>query len=38
MEIYSGTFTRANNKIVEEKSALDYVLVSDELIRYIKNM
>ena len=32
------TFTRANNKIVAEKSVLDYVIVSDELIRYIKNM
>ena len=38
MEICSGTFTRANNKIVGEKSVLDYVIVSDELIRYIKNM
>ena len=38
MEIFSGTFTRANNKIVGEKSVLDYVIVSDELIRYIKNM
>ena len=37
-EICSGTFTRANNKIVGEKSVLDYVNVSDELIRYIKNM
>ena len=36
MEICSGTFNRANNKIVGEKSALDYVIVSDELIRYIK--
>ena len=34
MEICSGTFTRANNKIVGEKSVLDYVIVSDELIRY----
>ena len=38
MEICSGTFTRANNKIVGEKSVLDYVIVSDELFRYIKNM
>ena len=38
MEICSGTFTRANNKIVGEKSVLDYVIVSDELIRCIKNM
>ena len=38
MEIYSGTLTKANNKIVGEKSVLDYVIVSDELIRYIKNM
>ena len=38
MEICSGTFTRANNKIVGEKSVLDYVIVSHELIRYIKNM
>ena len=38
IEICSGTFTRANNKIVGEKSALDYIIVSDELIRYIKNM
>ena len=38
MEICSGIFTRANNKIVGEKSVLDYVIVSDELIRYIKNM
>ena len=38
MEICSGTFTRANNKIVGEKSVLDYVTVSDDLIRYIENM
>ena len=38
MEICSGIFTRANNNIVGEKSVLDYVIVSDELIRYIKNM
>ena len=38
MEICSGTFTRVNNKIVGEKSLLDYVIVSDDLIRYIKNM
>ena len=38
MEICSGTFTRANDKIVGEKSVLDYVIVSDEVIRYIKNM
>ena len=37
MGICSGSFTRAN-KIVAEKSVLDYVIVSDELIRYIKNM
>ena len=38
MEICSGTFTEANNKIVREKSVLDYVIVSDELTRYIENM
>ena len=38
MEICSGTFTRANKKIVGEKSVLDYVIVTDDLIRYIKNM
>ena len=38
MEICSGTFARANKKIVGEKSVLDYVIVSDDLIRYIKNM
>ena len=38
MEICSGTFTRTKNKIVGEKSVLDYVIVSDELLRYIKNM
>ena len=38
VEICPGTFTRANNKTVGEKSVLDYVIVSDELIRYIKNM
>ena len=38
MEICSEIFTRANNKIAGEKSVLDYVIVSDELIRYIKNM
>ena len=38
MKICSGIFTRANNKIVEETSVLDYVTVSDELIQYIKNM
>ena len=37
MEICSGTFTRANNKIVGEKSVLDYVIVPNELIGYIKN-
>ena len=38
MKICSGTFTKANNKIVGEKSALDYGIASDELIRYIKYM
>ena len=38
MEICSGTFTKANNKTVGEKSVLDYVIVSSELIRYIKDM
>ena len=38
MEICSETFTRANNKSLGEKSELDYLIVSDELIRYIKNM
>ena len=38
MEICSGTCTRANNKTVGEKSVLHYGIVSDELIRYIKNM
>ena len=28
MEICSGTFTRANNKIVGEKSVLNYVIAS----------
>ena len=38
MEICSGTFTRANNKMVGENSVLDYVIVSDELIRYITTL
>ena len=36
MEICFRTFTRANNKIVGEKTALDYVIVSDELIDTLK--
>ena len=38
MEICSGTFTRANNKMVGQNSVLDYVIVSDELIRYIMTL
>ena len=36
MEICTGIFTRANNKIIGEKSVLDYVIASDDLLRYIK--
>ena len=38
MEICAGIFTRVNNKIKGEKSVLDYVIASDDLLRYIKNM
>ena len=38
MEISTGIFTRVNNKIIGENSVLDYVIVSDDLMRYIKNM
>ena len=38
MEICTGIFTRVNNKIIGEKSVLDYVIASDDLLRYIKNM
>ena len=38
MKICSGIFTTTNNKIVGEESVLDYVIVSDELNRYSKNM
>ena len=38
MEICAGIFTRINNKIIGEKSMLDYVIASDDLMRYIKNM
>ena len=38
MEICTGIFTEVNNKIIGEKSVLDYVIASDDLLRYIKNM
>ena len=38
MEICTGIFTGVNNKIIGEKSVLDYVIASDDLLRYIKNM
>ena len=38
MEICTGIFTGVNNKIIGEKSVLDYVIASDDLMRYIKNM
>ena len=38
MEICTGIFTRVNNKILGEKSVLNYVIGSDDLLRYIKNM
>ena len=38
MKIWPGIFNRANNKIVREKSVLDYVILFDELIQYIENM
>ena len=38
MEICTGIFTRVNNQIVGERSVLDYVIASDDLMRYIKNM
>ena len=37
-EICIRNFTRPKNKIVGEKSALDYIIVSDDLIRHIKTM
>ena len=36
MEICTGIFTRVNNEIIGEKSVLDYVIASDDLLRYIK--
>ena len=38
MKICSGIFTKAKHKTVGEKSAVDYVIVSDMLIRCLKNM
>ena len=38
MEKFTGIFTGVNNKIIREKSVLDCVIVSDDLMRYIKNM
>ena len=38
MEICTGIFTRVNNKIIVGKSVLDYIIASDDLLTYIKNM
>ena len=38
MEICTGIFTGVNNRIIEGKSVLDYVIASDDLLRHIKNM
>ena len=35
-KICTGIFTGVNNRIIGEKSMLDYVIVSDDLVRYIK--